>query len=187
LKDSKLEAFLRDALSCAFGALHPGSNIYVWHADVTALEFISAFRAAGFQQAKPSTIQWIKPSFVMSQGDYHLQNEPCLFGWKEGKGRVRVKDRTQTTLWHCDRTKDNKIHPTMKPVDLCQRAIENSSVPNCIVLDLFGGSGSTLIACERLLRHCRMMELDPAYCDVIVKRWENYTGNTALLQQDDGA
>ena len=118
----------------------------------------------------------------MSQGDYHSQNEPCLFGWKEGSGRVRVKDRKQTTLWNCDRTKDAKTHPTMKPVELCQRAIVNSSVANCIVLDLFGGSGSTLIACEKTGRINRSMELDPKYCDVIVQRWQEFTGQTATLE-----
>ena len=182
LKDAQLEAFLHDALSCAFTALAPGSNTYVWHADITALEFISAFRSAGFKQARPSTIQWVKPSLVMSQGDYHLQNEPCLYGWKEGSGRVRVKDRKQTTLWKCDRTDEAKVHPTMKPVELCQRAIENSSDVNGVVLDLFGGSGSTLIACEKTNRDCRMMELDPKYCDVIVKRWCEFTGKDATLE-----
>jgi DNA modification methylase len=182
LKDAQLEQFLVDALTCAYAVLHPGSNVYVWHADITALEFISAFRKAGFKQARPSTIQWVKPSLVMSQGDYHSQNEPCLFGWKEGSGRVRVKDRKQTTIWHCDRSKETKVHPTMKPVELCQRAIENSSVQNCIVLDLFGGSGSTLIACEKTGRINRSMELDPKYCDVIVQRWQEFTGKTAFLE-----
>jgi DNA modification methylase len=180
LKDAALEKFLYDAFTCAFMVLHSGSNVYVWHADITALEFISAFRSAGFKQARPSTIQWVKPSLTMSQGDYHSQNEPCLYGWKEGSGRVRVKDRKQTTLWHCDRTTDSKTHPTMKPVELCQRAIENSSMPNCIVLDLFGGSGSTLIACEKTGRVNRSMELDPKYCDVIVKRWQDFAGKQAV-------
>jgi DNA modification methylase len=184
LKDAQLEAFLVDALTCAHAHLEPGSNVYVWHADITAFEFISAFRLAGFRQARPSTIQWVKPSLVMSQGDYHLQNEPCLFGWKEGSGRVRVKDRKQTTIWKCDRTEDKKVHPTMKPVELCQRAIENSSVANCIVLDLFGGSGSTLIACEKTSRDARLMELDPKYCDVIVTRWQDFTGKSATLEGD---
>jgi DNA modification methylase len=183
LKDAQLEQFLIDALTCAYAVLHDGSNVYVWHADITAFEFISPFRKSGFKQARPSTIQWVKPSLTMSQGDYHSQNEPCLYGWKEGSGRVRVKDRKQTTIWNCDRSKESKVHPTMKPVELCQRAIENSSVPNCIVLDLFGGSGSTLIACEKLDRHARLMELDPKYCDVIVKRWENFTGQTAVLSE----
>ena len=182
LKDASLEAFLHDALSCAFTVLAPASNVYVWHADITALEFITAFRSAGFKQARPPTIQWVKPSLTMSQGDYHSQNEPCLYGWKEGSGRVRVKDRKQTTIWKCDRTDEKKVHPTMKPVELCQRAIENSSDVNGIVLDLFGGSGSTLIACEKTSRDCRMMELDQKYCDVIIKRWEDFTGKSAILE-----
>jgi DNA modification methylase len=185
LKDAQLEQFLIDALVCAYTVLHAGSNVYVWHADITAFEFISAFRKAGFKQARPSTIQWVKPSLTMSQGDYHSQNEPCLYGWKEGSGRVRVKDRKQTTIWKCDRSNEAKVHPTMKPVELCQRAIENSSVANCIVLDLFGGSGSTLIACEKTNRHARLMELDPKYCDVIVKRWEDFTGKKAELLTND--
>jgi site-specific DNA-methyltransferase (adenine-specific) len=184
LKDSQLEAFLHDAFSSAFAFLESGSNVYVWHADITALEFISAFRSAGFTQARPSTIQWLKPSLVMSQGDYHSQNEPCLYGWKDGKGRVRVKDRKQTTIWKIERTTDAKIHPTMKPVELCERAIQNSSVANCIVLDLFGGSGSTMIACEKTNRDCRMMELDPKYCDVIIKRWQDFTGKEAVLESN---
>lgn len=187
LKDAQLEGFLRDALSCAFVCLEPGSNVYVWHADITALEFISAFRAAGFRQARPSTIQWLKPSLVMGQGDYHSQNEPCLFGWKEGSGRVRVRDRKQTTIWKCEREPGAKIHPTMKPVEICQRAIENSSVANCIVLDLFGGSGSTLIACEKTGRDARLMELDPKYCDAIVSRWQDFTGEKATLESDGQA
>jgi DNA modification methylase len=182
LKDAQLEAFLHDALSCAFAVLAPASNVYVWHADITALEFISAFRSAGFKQARPSTIQWVKPSLTMSQGDYHSQNEPCLYGWKEGSGRVRVKDRKQTTIWKCDRTDEAKVHPTMKPIELCQRAVENSSEVNGIVLDLFGGSGSTLIACEKTARDCRLMELDPKYCDVIVTRWQDFTGQQATLE-----
>jgi len=184
LKDSQLEAFLHDAFSSAFAFLESGSNVYVWHADITALEFISAFRSAGFTQARPSTIQWLKPSLVMSQGDYHSQNEPCLYGWKDGKGRVRVKDRKQTTIWKIERTTDAKIHPTMKPVELCERAIQNSSVANCIVLDLFGGSGSTMIACEKTNRNCRMMELDPKYCDLIIKRWQDFTGKEAVLESN---
>ena len=182
LKDAQLEAFLHNALACAFHALEEGSNVYVWHADITALEFISAFRSAGFNQARPSTIQWVKPSLTMSQGDYHSKNEPCLYGWKEGKGRVRVKDRTQTTIWEIDRTTENKVHPTMKPVELCAKAIEDGSQINGIVLDLFGGSGSTLIACEKHGRLARLMELDPKYCDVIIKRWQEFTGQKATLE-----
>lgn len=183
LKDDALEAFLIDAFVAADAVLASGSNVYVWHADITALEFISAFRKAGFTQARPPTIQWLKPSLTMSQGDYHSQNEPCLYGWKPGSGRIRVKDRKQTTVWKCDRTTEAKVHPTMKPVELCQRAIENSSAVNGVVLDLFGGSGSTLIACEKTGRHARLMELDPKYVDVIIRRWQEFTGQQATLEE----
>jgi DNA modification methylase len=181
LKTEALQQFLTDAFVCAWTVMHDGSNVYIWHADITAYEFIGAFRNAGFKQARPSTIQWVKDSLVMSQGDYHSQNEPCLYGWKEGKGRVRVADRKQTTIWRISKEKHQKIHPTMKPIELCERAILNSSMPNSIVLDLFGGSGSTLIACEKQNRHARLMELDPKYCDVIVRRWEDFTGKKAVL------
>ena len=180
LAADEFQQFLTDALTCAYSVLHDGSNIYVWHADIVALEFITAFRQSGFRQAKPSTIQWVKDQLVLSQGDYHSQNEPCLYGWKEGKGRVRVADRKQTTVWNCPKPKESKVHPTMKPVELCERAILNSSMPNTIILDLFGGGGSTLIACEKTNRNCYMMELDEKYVDVIIKRWQDFTGKEAI-------
>lgn len=184
LKAEALKEFLTSALTIAHTNLHDGSNVYVWHADITAYEFIGAFRDSGFTQARPATIQWVKPSLTMSQGDYHSQNEPCLYGWKEGKGRVRVADRKQTTVWNIARSTENKVHPTMKPVELCERAILNSSMPNSIVLDSFGGSGSTLIACEKTGRICVTMEQFPAYVDVIVKRWQEFTGGGAILEGD---
>lgn len=183
LKSDKLREFLHKALSLAYEFMKPGSNAYVWFADFHSYEVFGAFRDAGFKQAKPSTIHWVKDSLVLSQGDYHLRNEPCLYGWKEGKGRVRVKDRKQDTLWEFARPKKSDAHPTMKPVELCKRAIENSSKPNSIVLDLFGGSGSTLIACEKINRKAYLVEMDPVYCDVIVTRWEEYTGKKAKREQ----
>jgi site-specific DNA-methyltransferase (adenine-specific) len=182
LKADKLRFFIKDALTNCFLSMKEGSNAYVWHPDIHAYEFIGAFRDSGFTQAKPSTIQWLKSSLVLSQGDYHSINEPCLYGWKEGSGRVRVKDRTQTTVWSFDKPKRSKDHPTMKPVELCERAINNSSLPGHVVLDAFGGSGSTLIACEKTGRINRSMELDPKYCDVIVRRWQDFTGKKAVLE-----
>lgn len=182
LKAEKLKQFITDALTNCFISMKEGSNAYVWHPDIHAYEFIGAFRDSGFVQAKPATIQWLKSSLVLSQGDYHSINEPCLYGWKEGAGRVRVKDRTQTTVWSFDKPKKSKDHPTMKPVELCERAINNSSLPGHVVLDAFGGSGSTLIACEKTGRINRSMELDPKYCDVIVKRWQDFTGKKAVLE-----
>lgn len=185
LKKEKLRDFLTSAFTNAYVALFEGSNVYVWHADITAYEFIGAFRDSGFHQASPSTIQWVKDSFVMSQGDYHSQNEPCLYGWKDGQGRVRVADRKQTTLWRVSKTKESKVHPTMKPIELCSIAILNSSMPNTIILDLFLGSGSTLIACEQTNRICYGMELDEKYCDVIVQRWVNFTGGKVIRNGEE--
>lgn len=185
LKKEKLRDFLTSAFTNAYVALFEGSNVYVWHADITAYEFIGAFRDSGFHQASPPTIQWVKDSFVMSQGDYHSQNEPCLYGWKDGQGRVRVADRKQTTLWRVSKTKESKVHPTMKPIELCSIAILNSSMPNTIILDLFLGSGSTLIACEQTNRICYGMELDEKYCDVIVQRWVNFTGGKVIRNGEE--
>ena len=182
LKAESLRNFIKDVLTNCFISMKEGSNAYVWHPDIHAYEFIGAFRDSGFIQAKPSTIQWLKSSLVLSQGDYHLINEPCLYGWKEGSGRVRVEDRTQTTVWSFDKPKRSKDHPTMKPVELCERAITNSSIPGHVVLDAFAGSGSTLIACEKTGRINRSMELDPKYCDVIVRRWQDFTGKKAVLE-----
>ena len=127
LKAEKLREFIFSALSNAETVLAPGSNVYIWHPDIHAYEFIGAMRDAGFKQARPPVLQWVKDSLVLSQGDYHSRNEPCLYGWKEGPGRKRVKDRTQDTIWEFPKPRKADGHPTMKPVELCQRAIENSS------------------------------------------------------------
>jgi site-specific DNA-methyltransferase (adenine-specific) len=181
LKGEKFREFLTIALKNAFNIMEEGSNAYVWHADIHAYECIGAFRDAGFTQAKPSVIQWVKDSLVLSQGDYHLRNEPCLYGWKAGKNRVRVADRTQDTIWEFPKPRKADGHPTMKPIALCERAINNSSLKDSVIFDLFAGSGSTLIACEQTKRICYAIELDPKYCDVIVTRWENLTGFKAEL------
>jgi len=184
LKASKLREFIASALKNAFESLKDASNVYIGHADIHAYEFIGAMRDSGFVQAKPSTIQWVKDSLVLSQGDYHLRNEPCLYGWKQGSGRIRVKDRTQDTIWECPKPKKSDDHPTMKPIEICERAINNSSIARNLVLDLFLGSGSTLIACEKTGRHCYGMELSPQYVDVIIKRWQDFTGKKAI--REDG-
>lgn len=129
-----------------------------------------------------STIIWNKDLLVLSRKDYHTKYEPIWYGWKEGEGRLHpVKDRKQSDVWDFDRPTKSEEHPTMKPVELVARAIVNSSNEDNIVLDLFGGSGTTLIACEQTGRQCRMMELDPHYVDVIIQRWENLTGKKAEL------
>lgn len=139
----------------------------------------SAFTDAG---GKWSTfIIWGKNHFTMGRSDYQRQYEPILYGWPEGNKHFWCGDRSQSDLWQYDKPKTNDLHPTMKPVELVCRALENSSKSRDIVLDSFGGSGSTLIAAEKLQRKARLIELDPLYCDVIVKRWEEFTGKSAML------
>ena len=129
-----------------------------------------------------STIIWNKHSLVLSRKDYHTKYEPIWYGWKDGAPRLMpLEDRKQCDVWDIDRPTKSELHPTTKPIALLETAINNSSKPANIVLDLFGGSGSTMIASEKIGRHARLMELDPKYCDVIVKRWEDFTGEKAEL------
>ena len=116
----------------------------------------------------------------MGRQDYHWRHEPCLYGWKDGGAHYFGNDRKQTTCLEFDRPTKNDVHPTMKPVLLFEYLIKNSSVQGDVVLDLFLGSGTTLIACEKTGRICYGMELSPNYCDVIIKRWEEFTGKTAV-------
>ena len=133
-----------------------------------------------------STIIWKKDRFVLSRKDYHTQYEPIYYGWKDGAPRLHpLEDKTQSDVWDIDRPRVSVEHPTMKPVELVARAITNSSNPSDIVLDLFGGSGTTLIASEQTDRQCMMMELDPKYCQVIINRWEEFTGEKAEKIEED--
>lgn len=124
---------------------------------------------------------WAKNTFTLGRADYQRQYEPILYGWKQGSDHFWCGARNQGDVWFVNKPVRNELHPTMKPVELVERAINNSSKSRDIVLDCFGGSGTTLIACEKLNRQCRMIELDPKYVDVIVKRWEEYTGKKAEL------
>lgn len=127
-----------------------------------------------------STIIWKKNNFVLSRKDYHSQYEPIYYGWKDGAPRLHpVEDRKQSDVWDIERPRVSAEHPTMKPIELVARAITNSSNPSDIVLDLFGGSGTTIIASEQTDRQCMMMELDPKYCQTIINRWEEFTGEKA--------
>ena len=134
-----------------------------------------------------STIIWNKDSLVLSRKDYHTKYEPIWYGWKEGSRLCPLEDRKQSDVWDIPRPKKSEEHPTMKPVELVARAITNSSKKGDVVIDLFGGSGTTLIASEQTDRCCRMMELDPKYVDVIVNRWEEFTGEKAELISDSGS
>jgi len=125
---------------------------------------------------------WVKDSLVLGRSDYHYRHEPIIYGWKEGSKHLFYGDRKQTSVWEFKRPRASKLHPTMKPVELIEKAIKNSSRRNNLVLDFFGGAGSTLMACEKTNRVCRMMELDPQYCDVIVKRWQNSGGKAKRIK-----
>lgn len=174
MEDSRFLQFLTDAFTRMNENSKKGAAIYVFHADVEGHNFRSAFKAAGYSLRQ--CLIWAKNTMVIGRQDYHWQHEPILYGWKEGAKHAWYGDRKQTTLIRYDRPLRNAEHPTMKPVGLCGYLIGNSSKEGDIVLDLFGGSGSTLIACEQLNRICYMMELDPVYVDVIKNRWEHLTG-----------
>ena len=142
----------------------------------------AAFRAAG---GKWSTfIIWAKNTFTLGRSDYQRQYEPILYGWPEGATRLWCGDRDQGDVWHFNKPRVNDLHPTMKPVELVERAIRNSSRPGDVVLDPFGGSGTTLIAAEKSGRQARLIELDPKYVDVIVRRWQSYAGAQAVREAD---
>lgn len=128
-------------------------------------------------------IIWTKNHFTLGRSDYQRQYEPILYGWKEKNEHYWCGDRNQSDVWYFNKPNKSELHPTMKPVELVKKAILNSSKTNDLILDPFGGSGSTLIACENVNRRCRMIELDPKYVDVIIQRWQNITGNTATLLQ----
>ena len=174
LENDKFYQFLFDAFTCMEKAMADDASIYVFHADTEGLNFRKAFADAGFYLS--GTCIWKKQSLVLGRSPYQWQHEPCLFGWKKNGKHQWYSDRKQTTIWEFDKPKKNGDHPTMKPVPLIAYPIKNSSMSNCIVLDPFGGSGSTLIACEQTNRICHTIELDEKYCDVIVKRYIEQVG-----------
>ena len=180
MMDADFRQFLRDAYTAANTALLPGATFYVWHADSEGYNFRGAAVDTGWKVRQ--CLIWLKSSLVMGRQDYQWQHEPCLYGWTEGAAHTWNNDRKQTTVLEFDKPRSNDQHPTMKPVDLFRYQINNSTKRNALVLDSFGGSGTTAIACEQIQRNARLMELDPRYCDVIVKRWEEFTGNTALCE-----
>lgn len=179
--DDQFRQFLRDAFVAADAVMKQGAVFYIWHADSEGFNFRGACKDAGWKVRQ--CLIWAKDVMVMGRQDYHWKHEPCLYGWKEGAGHLWASDRKQTTIIECKRPKRNDIHPTMKPVELMEYQILNNTKGQDVVLDLFGGSGSTLIACEKTGRKARLMELDPKYCDVIVKRWEDFTGKQAVLSE----
>ncbi len=164
--------FLVKAMTTAIAAMAEGAAFYVWHADSAGFAFRGACEDVGLQVRQ--CLIWAKSSLVLGRQDYHWRHEPCLYGWKAGASHTWLSDRTQTTLLEFDRPARNGEHPTMKPVALFEYQMRNSCPVNGVVLDLFGGSGTTLIAAAKSARQARLMELDPRYCDVIRKRWTRF-------------
>jgi len=177
MSDEEFRAFLVSCFRCAFVCLKPGASFYVWHADRECFNFGGAIRDCG--EKVRQCLVWAKDVLVMGQQDYQSQHEPCLYGWKAGAAHGWYSDRKQTTLLRFDRPSRNQEHPTMKPVGLFAYLMGNSTAPQGLAYDPFLGSGTTLIAAEQLGRKCYGMEISPAYCDVIVKRWETLTGEKA--------
>ena len=195
-------AFLRASLVNAMAALEPGASYYLWHADgAPGWAVRDACRGVGLPVRQ--CLVWVKQSATLSRQDYHWQHEPCLhgetelealecgktwddheaclYGWKDGRAHLWCSDRKQTTVLEFDRPTKSQEHPTMKPVRLFGYQIANSTLPEAAVLDLFAGSGTTAIACEQLGRSAYLMETDPRFVDVIVDRWEKFTGQKAVL------
>ena len=176
--------FLFDSFFNMEKVMADDASIYVFHSDTEGLNFRKAFSDAGFYLS--GTCIWKKQSIVLGRSPYQWQHEPILFGWKK-KGRHQwYTGRKESTIWEYDKPKKNEYHPTMKPVPLIAYPIMNSSMSNCLVLDPFGGSGTTLIACEQSKRICYMVELDEKYCDVIVKRYIELvgSGDNVTVQRD---
>ncbi len=176
MEEDKFEKFLFAAFVNMESCMENDASIYVFHSDSHGLAFRKAFHAAGFYLS--GCCIWKKQSLVLGRSPYQWQHEPVLFGWKIGGKHQWYSDRKQSTIWEYDRPGKSDLHPTMKPINLMAYPIQNSSMSNCIVLDPFGGSGSTLIACEQTNRICHIVELDTKYTDVIVKRYMEHVGSS---------
>jgi site-specific DNA-methyltransferase (adenine-specific) len=178
--DDIFRQFLRDAYTAADAVMKSGAVFYIWFADVESYNFIGAVKDVGWKMSQ--ILIWKKSSLILGRKDYHFKHEPCIYGWKEGAGHLWAADRKQTTILEFDKPSRNGEHPTMKPVALFEYQMLNNTKGGDIVLDSFGGSGTTLVAAEKNGRVAYLMELDPKYCDVIVKRWEEFTGQKARLE-----
>ena len=174
MKDDDFYSFLLAAFKNMHNSMESDASIYVFHADTEGLNFRKSFVDAGFYLS--GVCIWAKQSIVLGRSPYQWKHEPILFGWRKDGRHRWYSDRKQNTIWSFDRPTKSDLHPTMKPVELCAYPIKNSSMSNCIILDPFGGSGSTLIACEQTNRICYTIELDEKYTDVIVKRFIEYAG-----------
>lgn len=185
MDNDRFRQFLRDAFTSADAVMKQGAVFYIWHADSEGYNFRGACFDIGWKVRQ--CLIWNKNSMVMGRQDYHWKHEPCLYGWKDGASHLWASDRKQTTVIDYQRPTKAEIHPTMKPVGLFDYQIKNNTKGGDIVLDLFNGSGTTIMACEQNGRVARCMELDPWYVDACVKRWENFTGKKAVLLNDSGS
>lgn len=181
-EDDDFYKFLLAAFSNAKAIMKAGAAFYVWYASVKAINFNKALKDA--ELSVRQELIWAKNQMVFGRQDYQWQHEPCLYGWAEGGSHSWYSDRKQTTILNFDKPQRSDLHPTMKPIPLFDYQIKNSSKSGDIVLDLFGGSGTTLMACEQNGRNAYLMEFDPRYVDVIIDRWEKFTGKTAKLIQE---
>lgn len=185
MKNEEFYSFLLSAFQAMAGVLEKGGAAYVFHADTEGLNFRRAFVDAGFHLA--GCCIWVKDSLVLGRSDYQWQHEPVLYGFLQNGKHPWYSDRKQTTIWNFAKPKRNENHPTSKPLDLLAYPICNSSQENSIVIDTFGGSGSTMMACEQTGRICYMMELDPKYASVILRRYvEDFGGEDQVYVERDG-
>ena len=176
LKGEEFYQFLLSAFKNAYENLADGAAIYIFHSDAEKVNFYNAVVAAGFHYS--TTCIWVKQSLVLGRFDYQMRHEPVIYAFKDTVKHKFYGDRKQTTVWEFDRPSKSKLHPTTKPLPLIAYPMKNSSLVNSIVLDLFGGSGSTLMAAEQMDRTAYLMELDPVYASAIVRRFVAYRGNT---------
>ena len=178
MDDDSFRRFLVESYAAADSVMKEGASFYIWHADSEGYNFRGAADDIGWKIRQ--CLVWVKQTLVMGRQDYHWKHEPCLYGWKEGAGHLWNTDRKQTTVLEFDRPSKNVEHPTMKPVDLFEYQMLNNTKSGGVVLDSFAGSGTTGIAAEKNGRVARLMELDPRYCDVIIHRWQEFSGKEAV-------
>jgi site-specific DNA-methyltransferase (adenine-specific) len=183
MENDAFRQFLVDAFSNADMHMKPGAVFYIWHADSEGYNFRGACFDVEWRVRQ--CLVWNKNSMVMGRQDYQWKHEPCLYGWKEGASHLWASDRKQTTVIDFKRPTKNDLHPTMKPIGLFDYQIKNNTKGGDIVLDLFGGSGTTIMACEQNGRKAYSMEFDPRYVDAIIERWEKFTGQKAVLLNDE--
>jgi len=182
MSDAQFKQFLEAAFRSCRSVVKAGASLYICHASSVQREFQNALEAAGFEVR--CQLVWAKNTFAWGFGRYKFQHEPIFYAYVAGQKDPWYGDKSQSTLWEENKPAANRLHPTMKPVELIDRALLNSTEPGDLVADLFGGSGSTMIACEKTGRVSRLMELDPRYGDVIVQRWQEFTQKEAVRDGD---